>query len=329
MPGSMLLQSPIGNAAQPTNMIYTKEAETEDMSHDEAMSELIKNVRGIVEHTQYMQGQMEILQSGQANQAEKMRHMKLRLKDMSIKFQNSRALTIPPDEFMASPPQSPIPLAFESAVPNTQAQRKEYLEHPAAGETEPSAPPMNNAPEDEALASASQNQSFSYPVQTNAFLFDPLSGISFPQYNPSKMSVEGFFSEVEEFLILKGISSNQWHLLIARMLPQDSDVISWWRANKLRLTSCDKFKHAFRTYEAVDNTRDSLAEKLFAKKQKFIEPFKTYCWDVTNMYRKIAPRVDELKIIERIINSCWPEVAIQLRSNTYKTVDELIVRNIL
>ncbi|CAL8068791.1 unnamed protein product [Orchesella dallaii] len=287
------------------------ESNREHLTHDEAMTELVANVRGMVENQQHLHTQMNLLKDGQIKHDQKMKNLKLRLKDMTVKMQNSRAITLPPPNMhIESPVNSPIDSPYESDA------------------EEPSAP---RAPAENVFFPQNDAQYYAYPQSHNSsflhpptLLFDPLSGLSFPQYSPGKMSPDGFFSEVEEFLVLKGIHSSQWHLLVGRMLPHDSDIISWWRANKVKLNSWAKFKAAFRKYESVDSTKDGLTEKLFAKKQKFIEPFESYCWDVANMYRKVSPKIEEHKIIDRIVNSCWPEIAVQLRTSSYQSVDELI-----
>ncbi|CAL8131025.1 unnamed protein product [Orchesella dallaii] len=118
------------------------ESEREHLTHDEAMTELVANVRGMVENQQHLHTQMNLLKDGQIKHDQKMKNLKLRLKDMTVKMQNSRAITLPPPNMqLESPVNSPIDSPYESDAEGQPATQKEDLENPMnAHIPEPSAP---------------------------------------------------------------------------------------------------------------------------------------------------------------------------------------------
>ncbi|CAL8132171.1 unnamed protein product [Orchesella dallaii] len=118
------------------------ESNREHLTHDEAMTELVTNVRGMVENQQHLHTQMNLLKDGQIKHDQKMKNLKFRLKDMTVKMQNSRAITLPPPNMQVeSPVNSRIDSPYESDAEGQPATQKEDLENPMnAHIPEPSAP---------------------------------------------------------------------------------------------------------------------------------------------------------------------------------------------
>jgi len=150
-------------------------------------------------------------------------------------------------------------------------------------------------------------------------------GIANPVYNCTTMSSDHFLIEAEEYLVSKGILQANWLLFVSRMLPKDSDVARWYRATKASIHTWDEFKTNFRAYENSDVSCDLLTEKLFSKRQRIDEPFESYAWDLYALYQKIEGKVDQGDVINRILNSCLPEIAAMLTRATHGTVTDLII----
>jgi hypothetical protein len=148
------------------------------------------------------------------------------------------------------------------------------------------------------------------PHPSNPLMID--SSFPLPKYDPHSMTPEHFITEVEEFLTIKGVNSSSWHILVGRMMPADSEILQWYRANKSTLTSWNLFKSAFRSYESNDFNVDLLHEKLFARKQKIDEAFESYAWDMHRLYLRVKPSATQSEIVERVLNSCLSEIAAEL-----------------
>jgi hypothetical protein len=162
------------------------------------------------------------------------------------------------------------------------------------------------------------------PVVVPSYIFDPI--VSIPCYDSTRMTPEAFLLEVEEHLTWKNADKSSWLLLVTRMFKKDSDISRWWRETKLCIKSWDEFKAAFMKYEQSGLSKDILFAQLFAKRQKLSEVFETFAWDVNGAYRKINPRVAPAEVIDRIVNSALPEIAVMLRNCTFSSVAELIFK---
>jgi hypothetical protein len=162
--------------------------------------------------------------------------------------------------------------------------------------------------------------STSIPIPS--FSFDSHS-MSIPQYNPRKMTPEHFIEEVTEYFHLRGVPSHTWLMLIFRMFFPDSASARWWREVKSSVHSWDEFTKEFIHYESSSVNKDSLLEELFQKKQKYSEAFETFAWDVSNLHQRINPGASKVEIIDRIVNSCLPEVSVYLRQSACTTISEL------
>ncbi|CAL8136820.1 unnamed protein product [Orchesella dallaii] len=77
-----------------------------------------------------------------------------------------------------------------------------------------------------------------------------------------------------------------------------------------------------------EKTEKSLAvsKKLFSRKQKLDEAFESFAWEIHVAYRKIQPDISEDRIVSRIVNSCLPELASELRGYSFSTVQGIIIR---
>ncbi|CAL8112545.1 unnamed protein product [Orchesella dallaii] len=200
------------------------------MQADRALADVANGMRNVLGNQQVLLDELTDIRITQQRQEGKMRNLKLRLKDMQRHNSLGRAVTVPIDvdaldsdgevNVQSQPSQLGIPIQQTSGTSSNPPR--------------PSAPPLEN---DEESDDDREEQTNAYMprapagAQAPLFMFDPLSGVAFPQYHPSKTSPEGFLTEVEEFFILKGIQPNQWHFLVAKLFPQDSDILSWWRAN--------------------------------------------------------------------------------------------------
>jgi hypothetical protein len=162
------------------------------------------------------------------------------------------------------------------------------------------------------------------PVTVPSYIFDPL--VSIPCYDPTRMTPEAFLLEVEEHLTWKNADKSSWLLLVTRMFKKESDISRWWRETKINIKSWDSFKVAFMKYEESGISKDILLAQLFAKRQRLNEVFETFAWDVNGAYRKINPRVLPAEVIDRIINSSLPEIAVMLRNCSFNSVAELIFK---
>lgn len=152
-----------------------------------------------------------------------------------------------------------------------------------------------------------------------------------PKYDPSKMSPEYFVQELEEYFSLRNIPKENWVKLIGRIFPEDSELHAWWIAEKTRIKTWPAFTEAFIDYETVDLNTDLLNKNLYSKTQKFSEPFEQYAWDTRALFHKVDPEVEEQDVVDRIINSCLPEIATGLATYQSKTVVELVkhARNVI
>ena len=156
-------------------------------------------------------------------------------------------------------------------------------------------------------------------------IVDSASSLQMPCYRAGKISPESFLLEVEEYFRLKGAERDTWVMLISRMLPHDSDISRWWRESKAEANDdWDIFKDIFIKYEKSGYSNDELLSKLFATKQRLSDAFETYAWEVNTLYKKIEADVDPREIVDRILNSCLPEIAVVLRHSNCQSVAKLI-----
>ena len=151
------------------------------------------------------------------------------------------------------------------------------------------------------------------------------SNFACPTYDSTSMTPEHFISEAEEYFACRNVHRTTWHLVVGRMLPENSDVSRWWYVTKATVTDWDHFKVQFRTYESSQSSADTLREQLFSKRQKLEEAFESYAWDLFALFRRIDPMTSEESVVNRILNSCLPEIAVLLNAGSHQTVAELIV----
>jgi hypothetical protein len=157
-------------------------------------------------------------------------------------------------------------------------------------------------------------------------IIDSAASVPIPRFDSNKMTPEAFLIEVEEYLAWKNASKETYVFLVSRMFAKDSDISRWWRETKQSVKTWDEFKLAFLNYEKSGASRDELLAKLFSTRQKLTDAFETFAWDVNGIYRKIDSKIAVTEVIQRILNSCLPELSVILRNSTYNSVADLIFR---
>jgi hypothetical protein len=162
--------------------------------------------------------------------------------------------------------------------------------------------------------------------ETPTVILDSGSSVPIPKFDANKMTPESFLIEVEEYLAWKNASKETWIFLVSRMFAKDSDISRWWRETKQTVKTWDQFKESFLKYEKSGASKDELLAKLFATRQKLSDAFETFAWDVNGNYRKIDSAIPVSEVIQRILNSCLPEISVILRNFTYQSVAELIFK---
>ncbi|OXA42361.1 Activity-regulated cytoskeleton-associated protein [Folsomia candida] len=152
-----------------------------------------------------------------------------------------------------------------------------------------------------------------------------------PKYNPSLMSPEFFLQELEEYFALRNIPQSNWLLLMGRIFPQDSELASWWIASKPTIKTWAECRAAFIYYQTSDMNADLLNKQLYSRTQRFHEAFETYAWEIRALFHKVNPKVTDDVVVDRILNSCLPEIGTGLSANNYKTVVDLVkgARNVI
>ncbi|CAL8149059.1 unnamed protein product [Orchesella dallaii] len=176
-----------------------------------------------------------------------------------------------------------------------------------------------------ATASGSGSGSSGTPhTHTHAPTIDVTQGLPFPKYDPTSMTPRAFIAEAEEFLTLKGTALASWHLIVGRMFDPTSDIANWWRAKRTTIASWADFKKDFLAYEDCDASYDMMLNNLYKAKQKFDDPFETFAWNIHMQMHKIDPNVNETLVVDRIVNSCLPEIANEVRQYNCKKVEELV-----
>ena len=164
------------------------------------------------------------------------------------------------------------------------------------------------------------------PPTGSSIILDSSASLPLPFYDPKSMSPNYFIKEVEDYFTWKQIDPVNWHLLVGRFFDKDSDISRWWAATKTKISKWDEFCAQFIKYEQTDNNMDALAQSLFSKNQSIDEAFETFCWEVATLFKRIDAKATDQAIIERILNSCIPELSISLRSGSYSTISDLICR---
>jgi hypothetical protein len=157
-------------------------------------------------------------------------------------------------------------------------------------------------------------------------IIDSAASVPIPRFDANKMTPEAFLIEVEEYLAWKNASEETYVFLVSRMFAKDSDISRWWRETKQSVKTWDEFKLAFLNYEKSGASRDELLAKLFSTRQKLTDAFETFAWDVNGIYRKIDSKIAVTEVIQRILNSCLPEISVILRNSTYNSVADLIFK---
>jgi hypothetical protein len=147
--------------------------------------------------------------------------------------------------------------------------------------------------------------------------------VPLPRYDGSKMSVDNFLKEVEEYFVLKGTPDNAKVPLVGRMFDRDSEIKYWWEEVKGTLTWA-QFKAEFTAYEGIGQSKDALLKKLFEFRQSLDSPFEPFAWAVVTKYRRIDSQISLEAIRERISSSCVPEIAIHLRNYSATTLRDFI-----
>jgi len=280
----------------------------------EAIDKLATVVQEIKRTQDILVKKLDILSKYHVKDHGRLKFLYKEVKEMkaSINSLNSRAATAPPENHL-------------SESDDNYASAPEYIM--SSDEEEELADLNPHKISDGPIfhtASHKNKSSSQAPSQPNQImLFDPLSGISIPVYDPSSETPDGFLGQVEEFLTLKNIPLDNWHRLVGKMLKEGSDVMAWWKAKRGQINSWNDFKYQFREYENAETSADVLTEKLFNKKQKFNEPFESYCWSVLRLFRRIQPDVAESVVVERIVNSCLPELSVHLQITRCQNVEEL------
>ena len=153
---------------------------------------------------------------------------------------------------------------------------------------------------------------------------DATAGFPIPKYDPACMTIESFLNEAVDYLTLKGVPQTHWHIIVGRMFDINSDIAHWYRANRSSYSDWDTFVLQIKSYEDNDANKDTLMEKLFARKQKLSDPFESFAWEIHASYRRIDPNVGDEAIVKRILSACLPELSQLLRSHTCSKVEDLI-----
>jgi len=165
------------------------------------------------------------------------------------------------------------------------------------------------------------------PLANNtAMIVDSSQSLPLPIFDPSKISPQSFINELEEYFTWKSCPQNTWLHLLARVFAKNTDVRFWWRESKSSCTEWNDFKVKFIKYHKSGANSDLLIQQLFLTKQKFSEAFETYCWKIKLQYTQIEPEARVTSIIERIINSCLPEISAHLRQTHCTSVIDLIIK---
>jgi len=158
-------------------------------------------------------------------------------------------------------------------------------------------------------------------------IVDSESSVQLPCYVAGKMSPESFLVEVEDYFVLKGTEKRMWVHLVRQMFPRDSDVARWWReTRKDSNNNWDEFMENFLKYERSGQSTDELLTKLFSTKQRLGDAFETFAWEVNGLYMKIDSSADDSAVVDRILNSCLPEIAVVLKQHSCGSVVRLICR---
>jgi len=168
---------------------------------------------------------------------------------------------------------------------------------------------------------------FHLPIyqQPPPYFVHPFSSTPLPQYNPKAMTAGSFVNEVEEYLTLRHIPKYEWVKLVSRLFPVNSDTARWWREVTGKYDSWSEFRYRFTDYAQGGNNQDDLRVIRFRKTQRLDEPFESYVWDVAALYRKVnlGSGMDN-DIVERVLNSCLPEIAAHLRMSAFYDLPHLI-----
>ncbi|CAL8135609.1 unnamed protein product [Orchesella dallaii] len=186
------------------------------------------------------------------------------------------------------------------------------------------APVATTSKSGSAKSTASTSGGTKVPKATISPHIDATQGMPFPKYDPTTMTPPSFIFEMEEFLTLKGVSQASWHILVGRAFETSSDIALWWSAKRQTIISWKDFKAAFLSYENCEDSYDNMLQKLFLIKQKLDEPFETFSWKVHALMLRIDQQTEQHLIVDRILNSCLPELSNDLRQFQPNTVEDLV-----
>jgi len=256
--------------------------------------------------------------------------------DLLVRAQTGRLYDNPP-ETTTMPNLSPaVPLCTVSKTAQSNSQSGNAQELQSNSSTfltaQTAFPNLHNASQNPVPNVSSTYSYMSQPisssqVQLNGQQFGSDSySMVFPQYLPHLMTPEHFLHEIKEFFYIHNTPQNAWLMMVSRAFPIDSDTSRWWRETKRTTTTWDQFSVSFLHYEKSSNSKDFLMTTLFNKRQKIDEAFESFAWDISSIFKKINPLVPLTEIVERILNSCLPEIAVYLRQSQYNSVAELNAR---